>query len=101
MILALATAATVFEDSRYRDLALQTWEFMQRRFRDHHGGLIWHIGRDGQILDDVRSQNPLMHTFEALLVLAPLDESGTVRRMRPRSGSFNLDARSRLLTGMV
>jgi mannose/cellobiose epimerase-like protein (N-acyl-D-glucosamine 2-epimerase family) len=80
VILALATAATVFEDSRYRDLALQTREFMQRRFRDHHSGLTWHIARDGQILDDVRSQNPLMHTFEALLALAPLDESGTVRR---------------------
>ncbi len=80
VILALATAATVFQDARYRDLALQTWAFMQRRFRDDHGGLIWNVSRDGQILDDVRSQNPLMHTFEALLVLAPLDESGGARQ---------------------
>jgi mannose/cellobiose epimerase-like protein (N-acyl-D-glucosamine 2-epimerase family) len=80
VILALATAAAAFQDTRYRDLALQTWAFMQRRFRDEHGGLIWHIGRDGQILDEDRSQNPLMHTFEALLALAPLDKSGAVRR---------------------
>ncbi len=79
VILALATAAAAFQDQRYRDLALHTWEFMQRRFRDQHGGLIWHIGRDGQVLDDGRSQNPLMHTFEALLALAPLDESGAAR----------------------
>ncbi len=79
VILALATAATVLRDGRYRDLALQTWQFMQRRFRDDHGGLIWHRGRDGRVLDEVRSQNPLMHTFEALLALAPLDESGAVR----------------------
>jgi mannose-6-phosphate isomerase len=30
-------------------------------------------------VDDVRSQNPMMHTFEALLELAPMDESGAVR----------------------
>lgn len=80
VVLALATAAAVFQDTGYRDLALQTWEFMQRRFRDRHGGLIWHIRRDGSVPDDVRSQNPLMHTFEALLVLAPLSSSGATRR---------------------
>jgi mannose/cellobiose epimerase-like protein (N-acyl-D-glucosamine 2-epimerase family) len=80
VILALATAARIFRDDRYRDLALRTWAFMQRRFRDAQGGLIWNISRDGQILEDVRSQNPLMHTFEALLVLAPLDESDATRR---------------------
>ena len=79
VILALATAAQVFQENHYRDLALETWQFMQQRFRDQYGGLIWHIGRDGRILDDLRSQNPLMHTFEALLALAPLDESGTIR----------------------
>lgn len=76
VILALATAAEVIGDRGYRELALQTWAFMQRCFRDEHGGLIWHVGRDGRVLDEVRSQNPLMHTFEALLALAPLDESG-------------------------
>jgi mannose/cellobiose epimerase-like protein (N-acyl-D-glucosamine 2-epimerase family) len=88
VILALATAATVFRDDRYRDLALGTWEFIQRRFRDNHGGLIWHVARDGRSLDDLRSQNPLMHTFEALLVLAPLDETGAVRRDAARIWPF-------------
>jgi mannose/cellobiose epimerase-like protein (N-acyl-D-glucosamine 2-epimerase family) len=80
VILATATAAGVLQDMRYRDLALATWGFMQRRFRDEHGGLIWHIARDGRVLDDARSQNPLMHTFEALLALTPLDDSGAVLR---------------------
>lgn len=79
VILALATSAAVFQRDDYRDLALHTWAFMQRRFRDQHGGLIWHIGRDDTVQDAVRSQNPLMHTFEALLELAPLDPSGRVR----------------------
>lgn len=80
VVLALATAATRLDEPRYRDAALQTWACMQRRFGDEHGGLIWHIARDGRILDEVRSQNPLMHTFEALLTLAPLDQSGKVLR---------------------
>lgn len=78
VILALATAAAVDHRDDYRDLALQTWAFMQRRFLDQHGGLVWHIGRDGAIQDSVRSQNPMMHTFEALLELAPQDPSGVV-----------------------
>jgi mannose/cellobiose epimerase-like protein (N-acyl-D-glucosamine 2-epimerase family) len=80
VILALATAAAVFDDARCRDLALQTWDFMRRRLRDRHGGLIWHVRRDGAVPDDVRSQNPLMHSFEALLALAPLDDSGAARQ---------------------
>jgi mannose/cellobiose epimerase-like protein (N-acyl-D-glucosamine 2-epimerase family) len=80
VILALATAATVFQERRSRDLALETWAFMQRHFRDEHGGLIWHVDREGRTVDEVRSQNPMMHTYEALLVLAPLDESDTVRQ---------------------
>jgi mannose/cellobiose epimerase-like protein (N-acyl-D-glucosamine 2-epimerase family) len=79
VILAFSTAAATLSETRYRDLAMDTWAFMQRRFRDRHGGLVWHINRDGQIVDDVRSQNPMMHTFEALLELAPMDDSGAVR----------------------
>lgn len=92
VILAQATAAAIFQDDRDRDLALQTWAFMQERFGDVHGGLIWHIRPDGQILDEFRSQNPLMHSFEALLALAPLDESGSVRRDAARIWAF-LEAR--------
>ena len=80
VILALSTAAAALQDTDFRDLALQTWEFGQLRFRDKHGGLIWHISPDGQILDAVRSQNPMMHTFESLLVLAPQEPSGRVRQ---------------------
>lgn len=79
VILAYASAATVFREDAYRDQALLTWQFMQQRLQDEHGGLIWHVSPDGQALDDDRSQNPLMHSFEALLALAPLDDSGVAR----------------------
>ena len=80
VILAFATAAAVLHDPHYRDLALQTWQFVQQRFHDPYGGLVWHVDRDGRILDELRSQNPLMHCFEALVTLAPLDDSGIIRR---------------------
>jgi mannose-6-phosphate isomerase len=80
VILALATAASVFEEDAYRELALDTWRFVRGHLRDDHGGLIWHVGSDGRARDENRSQNPVMHTFEALLALAPLDDTGAVRR---------------------
>ena len=79
VMLALGTAATVFEEDRYRDLALGTWTFMKERFQDPHGGLIWNIESDGTVRDRYQSQNPMMHTFESLLVLAPLDSTAAIR----------------------
>lgn len=94
VILALATAAAVFGEDRYRDLALDTWAFVRRTLTDRHGGLVWHVGPDGTSLDDVRSQNPLMHSFEALLTLAPMDGSGAIRQDAWRIREF---LRSRML----
>lgn len=92
VILALATAAEALEDPQLTDLAMSTWAFMQRRFRDRHGGLIWHVSPRGEVLDELRSQNPMMHTFEALLALAPMDGSGRIREDALEIWRF-LDAR--------
>jgi mannose/cellobiose epimerase-like protein (N-acyl-D-glucosamine 2-epimerase family) len=94
VILALATAAAGLGEARHRDLALRTWDAVQRRFRDRHGGLLWHVDRAGRALDDARSQNPLMHTFEALLVLATLDGAGAARQDAREIWAF---LRSRML----
>ena len=88
VMLALGTAATVFQNERYRDVTLVTWEFMKERFQDRHGGLVWYIERDGTVRDRSYSQNPMMHTFESLLVLAPLDPSGAVRGDLQRIAAF-------------
>lgn len=79
VLLALSTAATALADERSVELANQTWTFTRERFSDGYGGLIWKIGRDGEILEAVRSQNPMMHAFEALLAFAPLDTSGSAK----------------------
>ncbi|WP_026462093.1 AGE family epimerase/isomerase [Adhaeribacter aquaticus] len=80
VILVFSTAAAVFKNDHYRDMALLTWQYMQQRFRDKQGGLVWKVNRDGRVLDTFKSQNPMMHVFEALLALAPLDTTGTVRK---------------------
>lgn len=80
VLLALSIAATVLNDGRSAELANQTWAFAKERFRHEHGGLIWKIGHDGAILEAVRSQNPMMHAFEALLAFAPIDSSGSAKQ---------------------
>jgi mannobiose 2-epimerase len=61
-VLALATAARTLGPTPWADAAWETWEAMRETFQDAHGGLTWRGG-------DRRSQNPVMHTFEALLAL--------------------------------
>ena len=74
VILALATAARVLDDDASRDDARATWDFVDSRMRDDCGGIVRALGYEG----DIHSQNPMMHLFEALLVLAALPECGDV-----------------------
>ena len=76
-IFGLSHAALVTGDERYADAARRTWTLLQERFRDAHGGFVWWLSRDFRDLGRPRSQNPMMHLFEALLVLAELDRAGT------------------------
>jgi len=69
-VFALAHAALALDDARARDEAWQTWELMRRRFADEHGGFRWHADRAFECTETERSQNPMMHSFEALLALA-------------------------------
>ena len=68
-LLALATAARALGEPGWTAMAWETWDAINASFRDPHGGLTWRDGRR-------RSQNPIMHTFEALLALRDVDSSG-------------------------
>jgi mannose-6-phosphate isomerase len=74
VILAFATAARVFEDDSCRDDARAVWRFVDSQMRDDVGGIVRTYGER----TDTRSQNPMMHLFEALLVLGSLRECGDV-----------------------
>ena len=71
-ILAQATAARALGDASLAADAIETWLYLAATFTDAHGGLLWHLCGP-QI---PRSQNPVMHTFEALMALWSVDKSG-------------------------
>lgn len=73
VVLALATASRAFGDAALADTALETWRAMSATFTDSHGGLVW---KAGDAAGPARSQNPMMHTFEALMALGAVDPSG-------------------------
>ena len=66
VIFGLAHAFRATGDPRYSKAAEQTYEVIRTRFRDSHGGLMWRLSADFQDNDTERSQNPMMHLFEAL-----------------------------------
>lgn len=72
-VLALATAARVFDDTALASQARETWAAVKRTFTDDQGGLMWRL--NGPTAGG-RSQNPLMHAFEALMALCCVDHTG-------------------------
>jgi len=54
----------------YLDYALKTIDIMDEYFKDRSGGYCRKMTRDFRTRDTQRSQNPVMHYFEALLALA-------------------------------
>lgn len=70
VIFGLAHAAQTLEDSALRDRALATRELMFTHFTDAHGGILPRLNRELTApTADPRSQNPIMHLFEAHLAL--------------------------------
>jgi len=69
-IFALAHAYRVTKDERYRGAALTAWRAVYLSLREPEGGFRSELSRDfsGGTADS-RTQNPVMHLFEALLAL--------------------------------
>ena len=71
-VFGLAHAYHATGDTRYREAALVTREWMRTHMRDRDGGLIPHLDAELRDTGQIRSQNPVMHWFEALLALGTL-----------------------------
>lgn len=69
LLFGLAHAYAVTKNEKFLHAAAQTWELMQQRLRDEFGGYFLSVARNFQQPALTRSQNPLMHLFEALLAL--------------------------------
>lgn len=68
-ILALAHLYRVSRDERYREAALLTWGWLYLYLRDPAGGYPPEAKADFTAADGLRTQNPVMHLFEAVLAL--------------------------------
>ena len=73
-LFALSHVARVTRDARYRAAALNAWHDIKLNLMDADGGIVTETSRDFHPSGDSRTQNPVMHLFEALLVL--IDATG-------------------------
>ncbi|HXF60093.1 MAG TPA: AGE family epimerase/isomerase [Caldilineaceae bacterium] len=67
VIFGLAHAYHCTGDQALQEALLHTWDVLTQRFRDQHGGFIWRMTEAFAGAEEMRSQNPVMHLFEALL----------------------------------
>jgi mannose-6-phosphate isomerase len=79
VLFGLCHAFQITQEAVFLEAALDVYDLMRTRFRDPYGGLIGRMTRDWREEDGPseflpRSQNPMMHTFEAFLALAKVLE---------------------------
>ncbi len=68
-IFGLAHATLCTTEQRFAATALELWELLRTRFSDGRGGIWRKMSREFLPQDQQKSQNPIMHLFEALLAL--------------------------------
>lgn len=68
-IFALAHAFRVTKDERYREAATAAWQMVNLKLRDGEGGFHREASSDFAPSPSQRTQNPVMHLFEAMLAL--------------------------------
>lgn len=88
VLLALAEVYRVGGDVRYRDAAMQAWRDIELNFVDPAGGLVNECERDFKPIPGARTQNPVMHMFEALLTLRDASGDKLAENGARRLGDF-------------
>lgn len=68
-LLALAELHRIGGDARHREAALRAWRDIEAGFFDGKGGLVNECGRNFVPIPGNRTQNPVMHMFEAVQAL--------------------------------
>lgn len=101
VIFGLANAAEVTERKDLKQAAFDTWELVRSRFREERGGFVGKLTREFASLPHIPSQNPLMHLFEALLMLSIFDNSGRVRQDGEELAAFVLHCLRRKHDGIL
>ncbi len=101
VIFGLSHAARATGDERLKRAALETWDVLKSRFRDEHGGFARGMSRDFSRADELKSQNPVMHLFEALLALGDLEGARHVHEEARKVAAFVLGRLAREGDGVL
>lgn len=97
VLLALAELYRISGDVRFREAAQQAWLETERGFLDAHGGLHSECEQDFKPRPGPRTQNPVMHMFEALLLLRSASGDKVAETGARRLGDFVVN---KLLQGL-
>jgi mannose-6-phosphate isomerase len=89
-IFGLGHAYQCTGDPACRQAALDTWQVFTDHFRDEYGGFALQTSRDFQQVEEIKSQNPVMHLFEALLSLGDLPNTGYIHDEAVKVAGFVL-----------
>jgi cellobiose epimerase len=87
-LLALAEVYRIGGDIRYREAAMQVLRDIEVGFTDPAGGLYNECSRDFKPMPGARTQNPVMHMFEALLALRSASGEQLAEAGARRLGDF-------------
>jgi mannose-6-phosphate isomerase len=87
-LLALAQMARITGEKRYKDAALMAWQEIAQGLLDAQGGLVEVTTRDFKPESPERTQNPVMHMFEALLALVEATDDPQARIAARAMGDF-------------
>lgn len=91
-LLALSHMARVTGEARYRTAALAAWRDIDLWLRDGKGGFFKDLPRDfskaGALATAAKTQNPLMHLFEALLALHDATQDPVAMKGAKSLGEF-------------
>lgn len=91
VIFGLAHAYQCTGDAAFQTAMLQTWEVMTDHLRDAYGGLHRRMTEDFQVMTTVKEQNPLMHSFEALLAAGTVGGAPQMLHEARDVGNFVFD----------
>jgi mannose/cellobiose epimerase-like protein (N-acyl-D-glucosamine 2-epimerase family) len=91
VIFGLAHAYKCTGNRAFQDAMLQAWNVMTGRFRDSAGGFYELMSEDFKPSGTTKTQNPLMHTFEALLAASSVGGQAQLKQEAIPIGDFVFD----------
>ena len=87
-VFGLSHAYQITEDDVFKEAAMDTWQTLKAKFRDAYGGFAFTMTRGFNPRDAFKSQNPIMHLFEALLALSDVEGLSAIKTEAEEVASF-------------